>query len=196
MSYFNKYTKLINEALLGVDNSIVDKATTVITNHIYLGDPVLVFGNGGSAAIAEHLTCDCMKGIYHDCTSLRPFISSLVSNHSLTTAIANDFGYDEVFSKQIEYCTSKHALVIGISSSGNSLNILKAFKVAKEKNYNSIAMVGFNGGKVLSENLANTIVHVNSENYGIVEDCHQIIMHTIAQTIRLEYSPYPTNLKL
>lgn len=187
---------MLFEAINKISENIIDEITTTITNHIALGDPVLVFGNGGSAAIAEHLSCDHMKGIRSDCVHLKPFVINLGSNQSLITAIANDYGYENIFSEQILWCTNKNALIIGISSSGNSPNIIKAFEAAKIKKYNSIAMIGFDGGKVLKNNLAEQIVHVPFDNYGIVEDCHQIIMHSIAQGIRLENSAYPSLLKL
>jgi D-sedoheptulose 7-phosphate isomerase len=159
--------------------------------------PILVFGNGGSAAIAEHLSCDFMKGVAHDVPLNYPHVHSLVSNQSLMTAIANDYGYNQVFSKQIEYTSYSNALAIAISSSGNSENIVRGLKMASLKGYTCAALVGFDGGRVVSECLAAGLtVHVKSCNYGVVEDSHQIIMHAIAQQLRLQQSNDPSNIRL
>ena len=103
---------------------------------------------------------------------------------SLMTAIANDMSYEDVFSKQIEWYQAEQAIVRAISSSGSSPNITKALRAARDKNYGTIAFVGFDGGKILADNLADYIIHVNVNNYGVVEDCHQILMHYLAQDIR------------
>jgi len=87
-------------------------------------------------------------------------------------------------------------LVIAISSSGNSSNIIKGLIKARNKGYTTIALVGFNGGAVMSEKLADVVIHVNSNNYGVVEDSHQMIMHSMAQSIRLNNSINPAILKL
>lgn len=159
--------------------------------------PILVFGNGGSAAIAEHLSCDWTKGVAQDVQYNYPQVHSLVSNQSLMTAIANDYGYDQVFSKQIEYTSYKNALAIAISSSGNSANIVAGLKMASLKGYVCAALVGFDGGRIVAESLAAGLtVHVKSHNYGVVEDSHQIIMHSIAQQLRLQQSNEPSKIRL
>lgn len=186
MNYFNFYREKLNAALESVDLSELNNVYDILEKYAQEGAPVLVCGNGGSAAISEHLSCDHTKGIACD-THLNPFVISLPSNISLTTAIANDIGYDEIFSKQIEWFSGKAALLV-ISSSGNSPNIVKALKTARWKNMPTIAMVGFDGGVVLKEKLADHIIHVDCNNYGVVEDCHQIVMHSLAQRMRISHS--------
>lgn len=194
MSYFKHYKELLNQALNNIDDMEIDSVYGVISKYAEKGYPILVCGNGGSAAISEHLSCDHTKGVACD-TNLNPFIVSLPSNVSLTTAIANDIGYDEIFAKQVEWFTDPRAALLVISSSGNSPNIIKALKAAKNKSMTTMAMVGFDGGAVVKESLADCIIHVKSNNYGVVEDCHQIIMHSMAQSLRLSHSNKP-NLKL
>lgn len=145
--------------------------------------PILVFGNGGSAAIAEHLATDWMKGIEQD-QHIYPRVRSLSSNLPLITALANDYGYEYIFSKQIEYHDGP-ANVIAISASGNSPNIVNGLKAANAAGYFTYALVGFDGGVVKRDKLASHgLIHVDSNDYGIVEDTHSIIMHCIAQYIR------------
>jgi D-sedoheptulose 7-phosphate isomerase len=141
---------------------------------------VWVAGNGGAAAIADHLLCDWVKGTF--VASEGPIhVHSLVSNTALLTACANDFGYDVSFARQIEMQAQSGDVLICISSSGNSDNILAALRKASSMGLKTIAFTGFDGGE--SAKLADINVHIAAHNYGVVEDCHQILMHNIAQYI-------------
>ncbi len=108
-------------------------------------------------------------------------VHSLVSNTALLTACANDFGYDVSFERQIEMQAQPGDLLVCISSSGNSANILAALRKASSMGLKTIALTGFGGGE--SARLADINLHVAAQNYGVVEDCHQILMHNIAQYI-------------
>lgn len=156
--------------------------------------PTVFFGNGGSAAIANHAVTDLTKSTYETINAKCPCIS-LCTNTPLITAIANDYGYEHVFSKQLDYLDADKALVVAVSSSGNSKNILNGLRKANEKGYNTIAMVGFDGGRVVSDGLADTIIHVKSNDYGIVEDCHMAIIHELSRRIKLECSIDATKLQ-
>jgi len=186
MSYFDDYTNMIAEALATVDRDKVEEMTAKLVDLAKMGCPVLVCGNGGSAAIAEHMSCDHTKGVAMD-TDLKPFFIPLQSNVSMLTAIANDIGYTEVFRKQIKMFPNKNAGVLAISSSGSSGNIFNALDIARFYKMPTMAMVGFDGGSVVGWKVADIVIHVKSNNYGIVEDCHQIIMHSMAQSIRLAH---------
>jgi len=191
-----EYQQMINDALNTVDEVELTKVMNVLTYCAIHRHPILTIGNGGSAAIADHWSCDHTKGVGED-TDFTPNTRNLGCNMSLMTAIANDFSYDEVFSKQIKYAQDDYAVVLAISSSGNSPNIIKGLKQAKEENFGTIAFVGFGGGAVVKENLADQIIHVKCDNYGVVEDCHQILMHVLAQNIRKMYANKPcSSLKL
>lgn len=185
-NFFNDYIRDLNAALLSVDQAEVHKAILLIKRSSFSARKIYVCGNGGSAAIAEHLTCDCLKGIRETSNQLiRPEVISLSSNLPLITAIANDLGYENVYSYQLESILNSDDVVIAISSSGNSRNIIKALEVARRRGAAIITMTGFE-----EFNLCNTFepisqldarIHVNSRNYGIVEDAHQAVMHMIAQ---------------
>ena len=190
---FHNYRKMIDEALGTVDTGWLSFMKQQLFRLTHAGEPLQVCGNGGSSAIAEHLSCDHTKGICTD-THLSPFVIPLGSNVSLTTAIANDMDYDQIFSKQIEWFGQSGAGLLVISSSGNSPNIINALRAAKKQNMTTMALVGFSGG--LAKEIAEICVHVNYNNYGVVEDCHQIIMHSIAQHIRTTNAIDPKSLKL
>ena len=195
MNQFVDYRNLLIKALSNVDESKISEMEKELTRIAHEHIPLLTCGNGGSAAITEHLSCDHTKGVAMD-TKLHPFVIPLQSNVSLNTAIANDIGYDEVFSKQIEWWLPVESALLIVSSSGNSPNVINALVAARRRNMSTMAMVGFGGGEILKNNLADIIVHVNSDNYGIVEDAHQIIMHSMAQSIRLKHCKDGHKLKL
>lgn len=182
---FNDYTDAVWDAMNSVCQRELGRVIEVMLDAFYNTRKIYVCGNGGSAAIANHLTCDCMKGVATDCHKTLN-VTSLACNVPLITAIANDIGYDDVFSSQVEWQGNKWDTLIAISSSGNSPNILKAINKAKEKGMRSIAITGFDGGK--AADLADFSLHIKSDNYGVIEDVSQSIMHYIAQTLRRELS--------
>jgi phosphoheptose isomerase len=113
---------------------------------------------------------------------LRPRVVSLASHLELITAIANDISYDEIFAYQLKTMAAPGDVLMTISSSGNSENVVRAIDWARENGVGTIAMTGFAGGR--SAKLADINLHVAAENYGIVEDIHQSMMHALAQYLR------------
>ena len=142
---------------------------------------IFVAGNGGSAAISNHLCCDFTKGCDHKGFN-RLKVTSLSCNIPMITAIANDISYDETISYQLETLLSDKDVVILISSSGKSQNILNAAAVTRKRHATLIGLTGFDGGVL--KNLADISLHVPINNYGVVEDVHQSLMHIIAQYIK------------
>lgn len=189
---YKNYVNSLQSAMWSVDTSSVQRAADFIVDATKERRTVFVCGNGGSAAIADHLTCDCLKGIRTD-TDMKPRVVSLSSNGPLITAIANDMSYDRVFSYQLQSLAKPKDILITISSSGNSPNIKEAIEAAKTMGVTTISLCGFSGGASLKADIP---IHVNSNNYGIVEDSHQAIMHIISQYIRTTYSKLGADLKL
>jgi D-sedoheptulose 7-phosphate isomerase len=174
------YADALSKALLSVDWQQLNLAIEEIESARMRRSQLWVAGNGGSAAIADHLRCDWVKGTF---TPAQPpiHVHSLVSDTALLTACANDFGYDASFSRQIEMQAQPGDILICISASGNSSNILAALRVARSMGLKTIAFTGFSGGEAVG--LADINLHLAVHNYGVVEDCHQILMHNIAQYI-------------
>jgi D-sedoheptulose 7-phosphate isomerase/D-glycero-D-manno-heptose 1,7-bisphosphate phosphatase len=131
--------------------------------------------------VANHLQCDHVKGVRNG-TDLSPRVVSLSANVELLTAIANDLAYEEVFAYQLESQARPGDVLIAISSSGCSPNIVNALAFAREHGLHTIALTGFSGGDVKS--MADVAIHVDCTNYGVVEDLHQAVMHAIAQYVR------------
>lgn len=177
VAYFQEWAK----ATETLDPAALETAAELLVDAYLRGATVFACGNGGSAAIADHLQCDHMKGVRCG-TDLAPRVTSLASNVDLITAIANDIGYEEVFSYQLQSQARRGDVLVVISSSGSSPNILRALYWARSHGLATIAFTGFSGGE--ARRLADASVHVSCWNYGVVEDLHQAAMHAIAQYIR------------
>lgn len=139
-----------------------------------------VFGNGGSSAIANHMECDVTKS-----TDGKYRVISLCANTSMLTAIANDLGYKETCAAQLRWRNFGYNppnAVILISSSGNSKNIIRAAEFCKEQKAKLIAFTGFDGGKL--KKLADVSVHIDSNDYGEIEDFHSNVMHEIVRQLK------------
>jgi len=127
------------------------------------------------------LSCDHQKGI-HGGTHYRPRVVCLSSNVALITAVSNDIGYAESFAFPLSLHGRPGDVLITISSSGNSENIVRALHVAETIGMTRIAFTGFDGGR--SRQMADANIHVAAHNYGVVEDVHQACMHVLAQYVR------------
>ena len=148
-------------------------------------------GNGGSAAIANHLACDCMKGVQVG-TGLLPRVHSLSSNIELISAIVNDLSVEEMFAYQLRTLGGAGDVLVAISSSGASPNILKAIETARALGMKTIALTGFEGGA--ASRAADVSIHVPAANYGMAEDIHQSLMHILAQYVRHRSLSDPASL--
>ena len=177
--YARTYLKRLQAIL---DNMDLDSVGTVIDEFAKARDrrsTIFFMGNGGSAATANHFANDL--GV---CASPRgkiPFRSiSLASNVAYLTCIGNDFGYENIFVRQLQNIMSPNDLVVGISASGNSPNVVNALKYARENAGIPIAIVGFDGGEM--KKIASHVIHVKSEKgeYGPVEDVHMVLDHLIS----------------
>ena len=180
-SYSGAYFEELAKAAAAMDPLSFDRATEILLDAYTKGGSVFSCGNGGSASIANHLQCDHVKGVRTG-TDLESRVISLSSNIEILTAIANDFGYDDSFAYQLRAQSRPGDVLVVISSSGRSPNIVRALQWACDHDLRTIALTGFDGGGARS--LAEVAIHVDSTNYGIVEDVHQSIMHALAQYIR------------
>ena len=179
--FVTDYYQRFADALLAFDKGPMREVLEVFDRVTAAGGTVWTAGNGGSAAIADHTVCDCSKGTYVEGHAPIKTIS-LASNVPMMTAIGNDISYDAVFSEQLKYyLTEKDALLV-VSSSGNSPNVVKACEYANAQGVPTIAFVGFKGGRL--KEIAAHVVHVEVENYGIVEDAHQSLIHCLTQYMK------------
>lgn len=180
-SYFDAYAEEMARAAKSIDPDLFERAAATLVEAYLRGARIFSCGNGGSASIANHMQCDHVKGI-RTATDLSPHVLSLSANVELLTAIANDTGYENVFVYQLQSQSEPGDVLLAVSSSGRSPNIVRALTWARDEGLRTIAVTGFDGGD--ARGAAEVSVHVECTNYGIVEDLHQAIMHALAQYIR------------
>jgi phosphoheptose isomerase len=189
-SFISGYIDEMQKGYESIDIAKLEKVVNVLDSAIKRNATIYTCGNGGSASIAEHFVCDFLKGASAD-TSVQPIVHSLSSNNSTITAVANDISYDDIFSYQLKRYAKEGDILLCVSSSGNSRNIIKALSTAKSKNIKTISLVGFVGGG--AKDISDDCIHIPIKNYGIVEDVHHSLMHMLAQYIRLKNLKEPKN---
>lgn len=184
--YLREYAGAISYGLNRVDEDDLEKAKDLLRLTLAKSGRVFVGGNGGSASISDHLVCDFTKGTHTE-NHNGIQVHSLVGSTSLFSAIGNDLGYDRTLSYQLELAqaTSKDCLIL-ISSSGNSANIIQAADYARTRGMEVVGLTGFSGG--LLKNMVSISLHIPVHNYGVVEDCHQALMHILAQFHYVSFS--------
>jgi D-sedoheptulose 7-phosphate isomerase/D-glycero-D-manno-heptose 1,7-bisphosphate phosphatase len=180
-SYFDAYADEMARAAKTIEAAAFDRAAAILAEAYSAGARMFSCGNGGSASIANHMQCDHLKGIRNQ-TDLAPKVLSLSTNVELLTAIANDLGYENTFVYQLQSQARPGDVLIAVSSSGRSPNIVHALDWARGHGLRTIAVTGFGGGR--ARTAAEVAIHVDSTNYGVVEDLHQSVMHALAQYIR------------
>lgn len=180
-TFGSAYAGELTAAFNTIDMAELAKAADLLNDAYERGSAVFACGNGGSASIANHLQCDHVKGVRNG-TGLTNRVFSLSTNVELFSAIANDLGYDIVFEYQLQSLARAGDVLIVISSSGRSPNVVRALEWANEHGLHSVALTGFGGGP--AKELASVSIHVRSDNYGIIEDAHQACMHLLAQYVR------------
>ncbi len=179
--YAAAYFEQSRVAQESVDGEKLDAAFRILDAAYGRGAQLYVCGNGGSASISNHLVCDHSKSGQTD-TDIKPKVISLATNIEMITAIANDISYDDIFVYQLQTLAKEGDVLMTISSSGDSENVVRAAEWAKDQGMDVIAMTGFDGGR--SGELATVNLHVTGDNYGIIEDVHQSLMHILAQYLR------------
>lgn len=173
-NYTAKLTSLLNE----IDLQAIEDIKNTINKTEKLNSKIYIIGNGGSAATASHMANDLSAGL--KMREIRNFnVESLSDNSSVCTAIANDIGYENIFYAQLKHKIKKEDVLIAISCSGNSANIVKAAKYAKETGATIIGITGFDGGEL--KKISDIKFHVDAPKgeYGLVEDVHMILDHII-----------------
>ena len=175
-----EYYHGLAETMLKLDYEQISEAMNALVNCYEHGGTVYVFGNGGSAATASHMVCDFNKGVSLKKSKKFNFIC-LSDNTPILTALANDISYDDVFAYQIEKILNKDDLVLAISGSGNSKNIIKAINVAKAQGVKIIGMTGYDGGQLYK--LSDYHLHAPINDMMKAEDIHMSFDHMMATVL-------------
>ena len=175
-SILNSANVISNSANLApqIELSINHIVKAIKTKH-----KIILLGNGGSAADAQHIAAELL-GRYNLKRPSYPAIT-LTTNASTITALSNDYSYDVVFSRQCESLVDKGDVVIGISTSGNSINIRKALQISKKNGAKTIGMLGNNGGKI--SKITDISIIVNSKSTPHIQEVHRVIYHIICEYV-------------
>ena len=170
---------LQNDALLQTVSQIIDVMVTAFQagNHVYF------CGNGGSAADAQHLAAEFSGRFYLDRKALRS--EALHCNTSYLTAVANDYSYDAIYARIIDGIGNKGDVLVGITTSGSSANIVAAFEAAKTKGITTIGFTGASGGKL--KELSDFLINIPSTDTPRIQESHILIGHIICQLVEEKY---------
>ena len=178
LSYGSELSGLLDISLYSKILNLLD----LITHKQNEGRRIFICGNGGSGANANHIENDFIYGIRNKKYPYGINIESLNSNNSVITCLANDVGYSEIFTEQIKNKANKEDLLIVLSGSGNSKNIISALKYTNTNNIDNFAILGFDGGQALK--LSKSSIHIKSNSMQIVEDIQMIIFHFMTNILK------------
>jgi D-sedoheptulose 7-phosphate isomerase len=172
------YVGRLHSALTSLDRSRLTELGDMLNRAYSSGKQVFTVGNGGSSSLASHMAADLAKNTIGP--NMRRFrIMSLNENAAIMTALANDLGYENVFSEQLTNVIRAGDVLIVVSASGNSPNIIKAIEYAQSQSAEIVGLLGFDGGRAAE--LSDLAIVVPSWDYGIVEDVHLIINHILVE---------------
>ena len=174
------YADRLKKAIDNLDRNMINDAMNVLLKAYENENTIYIFGNGGSASTASHYVCDFNKGVSISLAKKFRFVC-LNDNVATVMAIANDCGYENIFLMQLEGKLKKGDIIIAISGSGNSKNIIKAVEYAKEQGNEIISLTGYDGGKLLK--LSDHPIHANINNMQIAEDIHMMLCHMMSSVI-------------
>jgi D-sedoheptulose 7-phosphate isomerase len=175
------YVGRLRTALGSLSREELTQLGDILTRAYRNGKQVFTVGNGGSSSLASHMAADLAKNTIGP--HMRRFrIMSLNENAAIVTALANDLGYENIFSEQLTNLIRAGDVLIVVSASGNSPNIIKAIGYAQSQSAEVVGLLGFDGGRAAE--LADLAIVVPSFDYGIVEDVHLIINHILVEHFR------------
>jgi D-sedoheptulose 7-phosphate isomerase len=158
------------------------RATQLVIDALMRRSTIFFFGNGGSSADAGHLAAELLGRFYVDRAPLPAL--ALSDNTAAMTAIGNDYGYDDVFSRQLRGLARRGDVAIGLSTSGNSLNVLRAFEAARVLGVTTVGLTGMSGGKMADA--ADLVIRVPSDDTPRIQECHVLLGHTMCELVERE----------
>jgi D-sedoheptulose 7-phosphate isomerase len=185
ISFVPEYLDGFVRVLDSINQADMQQLVTRVIEAYREGRQLFIAGNGGSAATASHAAADfgkTMLGRAADPQARRFRVLSLVDNVSLLTAYANDVGYASVFAEQLRTHAQQGDVLLVISASGNSPNIIEALDAARELGVETLGLLGCDGGKALSR--VDHAVTVRSDHFGYIEDAHTVVMHMITEALK------------
>ena len=181
-SIFENYQNRLIAALNSIDHDQVLMVANLLSKSTLKNKRIWLIGNGGSATTASHFATDLTRCVGSNNKKLKGI--SLCDNIGIITAIGNDFGFDNIFLRQVERNCESEDVLMAISASGSSGNLIKAINWANEAGITTVGLTSFDGG--MMRNLVNFSIHIDAENgdYGVAEDAHLAICHMLSEALR------------
>ena len=181
MEHIQNYISTLQQTIDQLPRQLIADVVDVLQDARIRGSNIFIMGNGGSASTASHFVCDLAKNTR--CEGLPHFrVIGLADNMAILSAYANDEGYESVFAQQLVNLIQPKDVVIAISASGNSKNVLNAIEEAQKHDVVTIGFTGFDGGRL--GQMVNINIHVKSDTIEHVEDIHLMLEHVIVKTIK------------
>lgn len=184
-NFISSYFQEVQQTIMAIDKLAIERIIEAVLEGYKRGSTIYLLGNGGSASIASHIACDLGKGTLsrvYDKHEKRLHVLSLTDNVATITAYANDLSFDAIYFQQLRNLVEKDDIVIAISGSGNSKNIIKAISYAKKIGAKTIGLTGFTTGGKLAK-LVDIPLVLRSNHYGPIEDVHLMVGHLLASYI-------------
>lgn len=185
LHFIDSYFQEVIKCIVLLEKHQIEKMIELIMAAYNNDKKIYILGNGGSASTASHLACDLGKGTLtkvYDHTEKRLHVVSLTDNVAIMTAYANDLSYDDIFLQQLRNLVERDDVVIAISGSGNTNNVLNAVVYAKKVGAKTLGLTGFNNGGRLAE-IADVSIIVKTNQYGPLEDVHMMIGHLVSAVV-------------
>ncbi len=180
-SFAESYLQRVQIVLESIRTADLQAVADLVLETYRAERTIFVVGNGGSASTASHMGCDLNKATAAPGRAY-PRVLSLTDNVAWFSALANDIGYESVFVEQLRHLFRPGDLLLAISASGNSPNVVRAMEFVNANGGRSVAFVGFGGGRM--KQIAHACVHLKGEDYGPVEDGHLILNHLFTEYLR------------
>jgi D-sedoheptulose 7-phosphate isomerase len=172
----------LKQKLLATSVSIIRAVAEDMIKACRKGHAVYWFGNGGSAADAQHLACELVNRFYLERRGIRS--QAFTTNTSILTAVSNDYSYDDVFTKQVEAFARKGDILVGISTSGNAQSVVNALKLGRKIGTLNVGLTGRTGSKM--KELVDHLIRVPSEDTPFIQECHILVGHILCYIIENE----------
>ncbi len=185
LHFIDSYFQEVIKCIVLLEKQPLEQMIELIMNAYRNDKKIYILGNGGSASTASHIACDLGKGTLarvYDRNEKRLHVVSLTDNVAIMTAYANDLSYDDIFLQQLRNLVEKDDVVIAISGSGNTKNVLNAVSYAKKLGAKTIGLTGFETGGKLAE-IADLSIIAKTNHYGPLEDVHMMIGHLVSAAV-------------
>lgn len=183
--YLRESIAVLEQSFADLDHAAIDDAVDIITSAVSADRPLLICGNGGSAADAMHIAGELVGRFLCERRALNAI--SLASNPAILSCLGNDYGFETIFARQVEACGAPGGVLLGISTSGRSPNVVNAAKAARQMNMKVISLTGMGGGDL--KELSDVLLAVPSRSTPLIQQVHMVVYHYLCEAVERRCLP-------